>query len=502
MTVSLTVSLPHVSNDPFPDDVRTAEPTNCLPRRQAALSRDPVPPEMHVLPTLPLQRASHGVQRIRCLRPQRTCHTTSRQQHHSPARPAQSASAMAESTRRPFGKSSSFMSRVVDRNRMRRFKAMRSETVGAEACLASCPTVYCRSGRNTDKNNKRPTWCSEARVLFFLQRGLVYDSILHTSSSTLPRRACQPRVLHDILDQLLVDHQPESVHRSFQHPTRSLSRVFRQLSLTLVWGPPHIAVYTGISRALDQSIALFLESRCVVAPGGGPAFQTLQGLEQLPSPSRFHFRFRWRLLAHLRDLCCGGDHVAVVHVHTPQSLWQGLRATLQFVDQVISVWLALLASSPMGRVVSRMPRRWKKTMRPLGQASMCPPHPFVVVSRLFRTSGLSDVLVASSTVSDLAFESADLGGGSRLALGIAGSGAFQKIHSSLQQQPLVACLSPLPQSSTASTACLVRKTPALLPTMCSAVCRTCSKWARAIPLTCCTVRSAAPLDSCEPFGET
>ena len=114
--------------------------------------------------------ASHGVQlrlttaqRIRCLSPRPTCHTTSRQQHHSPvtdlrsARPAQQVSSMAESTRRPFGKSSSFMSRVVDRNRMRRSEAMRSETVGAEACLASCPTAYCRSGRNTDRNNKRPT---------------------------------------------------------------------------------------------------------------------------------------------------------------------------------------------------------------------------------------------------------------------------------------------------------------------------------------------------------
>ena len=49
------------------------------------------------------------------------------------------------------------MSRVVDRNRMRRFLAMRSETVGAEACLASCPTASRRSGRNTDGNNKRPT---------------------------------------------------------------------------------------------------------------------------------------------------------------------------------------------------------------------------------------------------------------------------------------------------------------------------------------------------------
>ena len=89
-----------------------------------------------------------------------------------------------------------------------------------------------------------------------------------------------------------------------------------------------------------------------------------------------------RLLAHLRDLCYGGDHVAVVHAHTPQSLWQ--RATLQLVDQVISAWLALLASSHMGRVVSRMPRRWKMTMRPLGQASMCPPHPFVAVLQLFH----------------------------------------------------------------------------------------------------------------------
>ena len=71
-----------------------------------------------------------------------------------------------------------------------------------------------------------------------------------------------------------------------------------------------------------------------------------------------------RLLTHRRDLCCCGDHVAVVRGHTPQSfLAAGSRATLQFVDQVISVWLALLASSHMGRVVSRMPRRWKMTTR-------------------------------------------------------------------------------------------------------------------------------------------
>ena len=130
------------------------------------------------------------------------------------ARPAQSASAMAESTRRPFGKSSSFMSRVVDRKRMRRVPA---------SCLASCPTAYCRSGRNTDRNNKRPT-CSEVRVLFSLQRGLVHDSILHTGISTLPRRACQPGILHDIFDQLRVGHQPKSVRRSFQHPTQKVQR--------------------------------------------------------------------------------------------------------------------------------------------------------------------------------------------------------------------------------------------------------------------------------------
>ena len=113
--------------------------------------------------------------------------------------PAQSASAVAESTSRPFGKSSSFISRVVDTNRMRRFKAMRSETVGAEACFASCPTAYCKSGRSTDRNNKRPHLCSEVRLLFSFQRSLVYDSIFHTSRGTLPCRVCQPQSLAQCL---------------------------------------------------------------------------------------------------------------------------------------------------------------------------------------------------------------------------------------------------------------------------------------------------------------
>ena len=77
----------------------------------------------------------------------------------------------AASTKRPFGKRSSVMLRVADRKRMRRFTAMRSETVGADACLANCPTAYCRSGLNTERNSKRPTCCSEVRVLLLLPAG-------------------------------------------------------------------------------------------------------------------------------------------------------------------------------------------------------------------------------------------------------------------------------------------------------------------------------------------
>ena len=152
---------------------------------------------------------------------------------------------MAESTRRPFGKSSSFMSRVVDRKRMRRFKAMRSETVGAKACLASCPTAHCRSGRNTDRNNKRPT-CVRKYECSSLSSGVSSTTIFHTSSSTLPRRACQPGILHDILDQLWVDHQPQSIHRSFQHPAQ-------KLHWRLAWFQDlHISQEHGVSHVFRQ----------------------------------------------------------------------------------------------------------------------------------------------------------------------------------------------------------------------------------------------------------
>ena len=46
--------------------------------------------------------------------------------------------------------------------------------------------------------------------------------VFHTSSGTLPRRSRLPRILHDILDQLWVDHQPEPVHSPFQDPTQKL----------------------------------------------------------------------------------------------------------------------------------------------------------------------------------------------------------------------------------------------------------------------------------------
>ena len=53
------------------------------------------------------------------------------------------------------------------------------------------------------------------------------------------------------------------------------------------------AVHTGVSCALDQPVAFFLDSRRVVAPGGRSALQVWQGLEWQPSTSRFHLCFRW-----------------------------------------------------------------------------------------------------------------------------------------------------------------------------------------------------------------
>ena len=50
-----------------------------------------------------------------------------------------------------------------------------------------------------------------------------------------------------------------------------------------------------VSCALDQSIALFLDFGCVVAPSGRSALQAWQGLVSPSSSSRLHFRFRrWR----------------------------------------------------------------------------------------------------------------------------------------------------------------------------------------------------------------
>ena len=223
------------------------------------------------------------------------------------ARPAQSASAKAESTSRPFGKSSSFISRVTDKNRMRRFKAMRPETVGAETCLASCPTEYCKSGRSTDRNNKRPT-CVRKYECSSRSSGV---SSLTRSFTPAVAQVCQNRVLHNVLDQLGIDHQPESIDCPFQHPTQKfhqrlaslqqlhisqehgVSHVFRQLAhlsmrthnhviVHVTHGPhalTHIAAYTGVSCALDQPIALFLDFSCVMAPGSKSALQAWQGLE-------------------------------------------------------------------------------------------------------------------------------------------------------------------------------------------------------------------------------
>ena len=84
------------------------------------------------------------------------------------------------------------MSRVVDRNRMRRFKALRSETVGAEACLASCPTACCRSGTQTGTTNDPLVFGSTSALLSPAGSRLRLDfshQQQHTSSSSLPARS-------------------------------------------------------------------------------------------------------------------------------------------------------------------------------------------------------------------------------------------------------------------------------------------------------------------------
>ena len=114
---------------------------------------------------------------------------------------------------------------------------MRSETVDAEACLASCPTACC-----TERNSKRPTCnrkyaCSSETRLSHQQ--------WHTSSSISPA----PN-LHDILDQLWVDHQPEPVHSPFQDPTQKLDGRLACLP------EMHVSKEHGVSHVFSQLLHL------------------------------------------------------------------------------------------------------------------------------------------------------------------------------------------------------------------------------------------------------
>ena len=74
--------------------------------------------------------------------------------------------------------------------------------------------------------------------------------VFHTSSGTLPRRSRLPRILHDILDQLWVDHQPEPVHSPFQDPTQKLDGRLACLP------EMHVSKEHGVSHVFSQLLHL------------------------------------------------------------------------------------------------------------------------------------------------------------------------------------------------------------------------------------------------------
>ena len=94
----------------------------------------------------------------------------------------------AVSTKRQFGKRSSVMLLVADRKRMRRSTAMRSETVGAHTCLANCPTAYCKSGLNAERNNKQPTCV------------LMYECSSYSGGVSLTTLSFTPPVAHSCVE--------------------------------------------------------------------------------------------------------------------------------------------------------------------------------------------------------------------------------------------------------------------------------------------------------------
>ena len=242
------------------DGVPVAEPRSCLPKRQVAFFEKPCSTRNACIPntstaTLPMAYISDSqlLSAYDAWVRDQLAHSILPAALRS-ARPAQSASAIAESTSRPFGKSSSFISRVTDKNRMRRFKAMRSETVGAEACLASCPTEYCRSGRSTDRNNRRPT------------RVRMYECSSRSSGVSSMTRSFTPAVAHFLVEfaspesctmssincGLIISLNPLTVRSSIQprnftgglpgsRNCTSLKSMVCPMSsvnsLTLVWGP-------------------------------------------------------------------------------------------------------------------------------------------------------------------------------------------------------------------------------------------------------------------------
>ena len=159
MIVLLTVLLPHASNDPFPDDVPTADSMNCLSTRQRALSSNPVLPERHHC------RTSHGVMFRFTTTHSTRCLSATSLSHNIPPTALRSLSLICV----PQGQSSLHLSRrrapdvpreefklrVTCRRSNESFQsdAIRSRCRG----VPCCPTAYCRSCRSIERNSKQPT---------------------------------------------------------------------------------------------------------------------------------------------------------------------------------------------------------------------------------------------------------------------------------------------------------------------------------------------------------
>ena len=123
--------------------------------------------------------ASHGVQ----FRP--TCHAASCQQHHSTSQ----RSLLSKTRPISICHGREHQSSLREKFQLRQeSNEMRSETVGDEACLASCPTEYCTSGQSTDRNNKRPTCVRK------------YECSSRSSGVSFMTRSFTPAVAHFLVE--------------------------------------------------------------------------------------------------------------------------------------------------------------------------------------------------------------------------------------------------------------------------------------------------------------